>query len=76
MLRKVVSNNNDAMDILYEAAVHEDEQAISRAAPHIPQSLQVNDADSLRIWNACRFVKMGWFSAYEAMYLVDLSVIY
>lgn len=30
------------------------------------------DIDILHIWNACRFVKMGWFTAREAMTLVDL----
>lgn len=29
-------------------------------------------SDVLQVWNACRFVKMGWFSAGEAVYLVDM----
>ncbi|KAJ6004593.1 hypothetical protein N7540_012962 [Penicillium herquei] len=76
ILRKVVSNTNDAMDILYEAAVPEQPQDESEngwaieAAPQIPRIL--TDTDALQIWNACRFVKMGWFSAHEAIRLVDL----
>jgi hypothetical protein len=35
---------------------------------------KVLDASSnvLEIWNACRFVKMGWFSAKEAVLYIDL----
>ncbi|KAJ5609817.1 hypothetical protein N7528_009083 [Penicillium herquei] len=74
ILKTVVSSNNDAMNILYEAAVQDQDrialEAQSDASTRIPRSL--NDTDSLRLWNACRFVKMGWFSAYEAIYFVDL----
>lgn len=74
MLQKVVSSNNDAMNILYEAALLEENQHMvdERAADPascIPRSL--NETDALRIWNACRFVKMGWFSSHEAITLVD-----
>ncbi|KAJ5261328.1 hypothetical protein N7478_011923 [Penicillium angulare] len=63
------------MNILYEAAVQEEDRngpevQSADASRCIPRSL--NDTDSLRLWNACRFVKMGWFSAYEAIYFVDL----
>lgn len=74
MLQKVVSNNNDAMNILYEAALLEEGQHLADERPVnpglcIPRSL--NETDALRIWNACRFVKMGWFSSHEAITLVD-----
>jgi hypothetical protein len=74
MLQKVVSNNNDAMNILYEAAILEEGQHVMDEKPAdsascIPRSL--NETDALRIWNACRFVKMGWFSSHEAITLVD-----
>lgn len=78
MLQKVVSTNNDAMNILFEAALIEEAQSVmhDRSAPEsalcIPRSL--NETDALRIWNACRFVKMGWFSSHEAIALVDLLV--
>lgn len=78
MLQKVVSNNKDAMDILFEAALREEsqqntEQITTAPIPTlVPQRLTTTDA--LQMWNACRFVKMGWFSAHEAMTLVDLSV--
>ncbi|KAJ5983126.1 hypothetical protein N7481_005225 [Penicillium waksmanii] len=76
MLQKVVSNNKDAMDILFEAALREEsqqntEQITTAPIPTlVPQRLTRTDA--LQMWNACRFVKMGWFSAHEAMTLVDL----
>jgi hypothetical protein len=66
------------MNILYEAALIEEGQTVmhERSAPEsalcIPRSL--NETDALRIWNACRFVKMGWFSSHEAITLVDLLV--
>ncbi|KAJ5371268.1 uncharacterized protein N7496_007360 [Penicillium cataractarum] len=75
MLQKVVSNNNDAMNILYEAALLEGINRVNNEMPtadstlSIPRSL--NETDALRIWNACRFVKMGWFSSHEAITLVD-----
>lgn len=78
MLQKVVSSNNDAMNILYEAALPEEgqpvvnERSAAKSASCIPRSL--NETDALRIWNACRFVKMGWFSSHEAITLVDLLV--
>ncbi|CAG7935162.1 unnamed protein product [Penicillium salamii] len=69
VLQKVVSNNSDAMDILFEAALQESTQNARDPAQTAPE---LTDADVLRIWNACRFVKMGWFSAHEAMQLMDL----
>lgn len=27
--------------------------------------------ETLNLWNSCRFVRMGWFAAYEALTLVD-----
>ena len=77
MLQKVVSNNSDAMNILFEAALQESESNNTTGDARITalQSTQLTDADVLRIWNACRFVKMGWFSAHEAMKLMDLYVL-
>lgn len=72
VLQKVVSNNSDAMDILFEAALQESTQNTRDPAQTAPE---LTDADVLRIWNACRFVKMGWFSAHEAMELMDLYVL-
>jgi hypothetical protein len=74
MLQKVVSNNNDTLNILYEAAILEEGQQVMNDRPAdsalcIPRSL--NETDALRIWNACRFVKMVWFSSHEAITLVD-----
>lgn len=57
------------MNILFEAALQESTHDAPRPTQVAPE---LTDADVLRIWNACRFVKMGWFSAHEAMELVDL----
>jgi hypothetical protein len=92
----MVSSENDALNILFEAAtcaepvntfpstsetalnglpaVPEVEGSPGSLQPSTPQlsSIDSIDYDLLRIWNACRFVKMGWFTAHEAMTLVDL----
>ncbi|KAJ5102189.1 hypothetical protein NUU61_004411 [Penicillium alfredii] len=81
VLQKVISNNKDAMNILFEAALQEEsneagrqeERPNPRDISSAPSTIrEVTEPDVLRIWNACRFVKMGWFSAHEAMVLVDL----
>lgn len=74
MLQTVVSNNKDAMNILFEAALREESHHTTgqdRAADRAPR-VHRHWGDALRVWNACRFVKMGWFSAHEAVALVDL----
>lgn len=92
----MVSSENDALNILFEAATCTDpviafpstsEAALNglpsvREVEESPVSLQQStpllssigsiDYDILRNWNASRFVKMGWFTAHEAMTLVDL----
>ncbi|KAJ5127867.1 hypothetical protein N7448_008646 [Penicillium atrosanguineum] len=74
MLQRVVSNNKDAMSILFEAALCEEPRdAPARREPYNTQISQTpNEMDTVQIWNAHRFVKMGWFTAKEAMSLVDL----
>lgn len=78
MLQKVVSNNKDAMDILFEAALLEESQQNTEQPTTAPLPVlapqRLTKTDALQTWNACRFVKMGWFSAHEAMTLVDLLV--
>jgi hypothetical protein len=39
-----------------------------------PAQLSNVSHETLNIWEACRFVKMGWFTAREAVTFVDLSV--
>ncbi|KAH8705052.1 putative C6 transcription factor [Talaromyces proteolyticus] len=41
------------------------------AAPS-PVEISHNDSNSLAVWELCRFVKMGWFTAKEAVTFVDL----
>jgi hypothetical protein len=40
--------------------------------------VRLSDAtqDTLNVWEACRFVKMGWFTAREAVTFIDLCVPY
>jgi hypothetical protein len=40
-----------------------------------PVQLSAVAQDTLNVWEACRFVKMGWFTAREAVTFVDLCVI-
>ncbi|CAG8903485.1 unnamed protein product [Penicillium egyptiacum] len=75
VLETVVSNNNDAMNILFEAALQESNdpsQNMSTTDNSRSVAPEPTNADVLRIWNACRFVRMGWFSAQEAVVLMDL----
>ena len=51
--------------------VEESPSSLQQSTPQL-NSIGSVDYDILRIWNACRFVKMGWFTAHEAMTLVDL----
>jgi len=44
---------------------------VSPAVPRLA-SLSTPEMDVFRIWNACRFVRMGWLSAFEAITYVDL----
>lgn len=96
VLRTMVSSENDALNILFEAAtctepanafpstsktaltgfpsvreVEESPISLQQSTPQL-SSIDSIDYDILRIWNACRFVKMGWFTAHEAMTLADL----
>lgn len=94
----MVSSENDALNILFEAATCTEpintfpstSETVIDSLTSVPEmegspiSLQQStpqlssigsiDYDILRIWNASRFVKMGWFTAHEAMTLVDLYV--
>ena len=79
----MVSSGNDALRILFQAAAGEagsapiDHRDTRQTVPHGSQTafhspLYLPHVDVLRVWDACRFVKMGWFSALEAFTLVDL----
>lgn len=54
----------------YDAAF----ESVTRAIR--PVQLSNTSHETLNIWEACRFVKMGWFTAREAVTFVDLSVFY
>lgn len=44
------------------------------SSPAFVQGISHPDIDVLRVWNAWRFVKMGWLSADDALRLIDLYV--
>lgn len=78
ILKQPVSNSNDALDILFKTARFDSGSSMSTISgcEMLQQKtlVEVPDPEAIRIWNACRFVKMGWFSASEAIDLVNLSV--
>lgn len=92
MLMTVVSNGNDALNLLFEAARHDGRDLdsvrgtdlTSQASDFLTTSpswpVQVPNIASLpelspelaEVWNAYRFVRMGWFSAEEAVWFIDM----
>lgn len=91
MMTTVVSNGNDALNLLFEAAQSDEngknsarvglskDQDSTRqlASPRSPAlgastgSLPELSAELLDTWNAYRFVRMGWLSAEEVVWLLD-----
>ncbi|KAK9571622.1 hypothetical protein V6Z79_001695 [Aspergillus fumigatus] len=84
VLREKVTSGKEALNILFEAAVQQDQAPIvsgteTDKTPQQPSlastSLKIDcisETDVLKIWSGCRFVKMGWFTAREALLYVDL----
>lgn len=94
LMTTVVSNGNDALNLLFEAVQREehddsnphlptaaDEHSIDMTVPPILPMTSF-DATSLPeisneltdTWNAYRFVRMGWLSAAESVWLLDMFV--
>ncbi|KAF2755155.1 hypothetical protein EJ05DRAFT_494195 [Pseudovirgaria hyperparasitica] len=97
VMRTVVSNSKDALDILFQAAEHpnsrtdegqsEDETSATNVQTTTYQTPTASlstfpfthslvttrsSPEVLKTWNACRFVRMGLFSAEEALTYVEL----
>ncbi|KAH7065776.1 C6 transcription factor-like protein [Paraphoma chrysanthemicola] len=92
MVTAVVSNGNDALNLLFEAAQREERDVnsvrggagIDQASPLLTLSptspsaksrtnlLPVLSSEQLEIWNAYRFVRMGWLSAEEIVWLLNM----
>jgi hypothetical protein len=107
VMRTVVSSGNDALNLLFDVASNDREnalQGIEDLAP-VPDS-QMHDGsvresglafadghglgsatpfeksspanlpsyprEMLKVWQSCHFIRMGWLSAREAIYYVDL----
>ncbi|KAL4998698.1 hypothetical protein BDV10DRAFT_201182 [Aspergillus recurvatus] len=79
VLQKQVASGNDALDILFDAAAATHGGSSARVghghgtAPEDTTSpFDVRSEDNvLKIWEGCRFVKMGWFTAEEALLYTD-----
>ncbi|GFG16146.1 transcriptional activator ARO80 [Aspergillus udagawae] len=84
VLREKVTSGNDALKILFDAAVEQVQAPVLSGAEtdETPQQQSlastnlkidcISKTDVLEIWSGCRFVKMGWFTAREALLYVDL----
>lgn len=72
VMRTMISSGSDAMDVLFDPVRH-GPQASSSEAAQTPLTVRVPCSTSPihDVWNACRFVKQGWFSAEEAIFYVD-----
>lgn len=81
--RTLVSSGNDALQLLFRAAEQRDAESPILSGPrsHVPYHSPEESiwrprtqpsAEVLRVWNAFRFTKMGWFTAEEAVVYVDL----
>lgn len=44
----------------------------SKPGPILQEQLSSVTPEILRLWNRCRFVKQGWFTAREAVTYIDL----
>lgn len=44
----------------------------SKPGPILQEQLSSATPEILRLWNRCRFVKQGWFTAREAITYIDL----
>lgn len=92
MMTTMVSNGNDALNLLFEAAQQEERgvngvQVRVAADQHINNatttplsslanlsstSLQELSSELTETWNAYRFVRMGWLSAEEIVWFLDM----
>lgn len=103
MMRTVVANNKDALNLLFEAAQHNQMFAEDDAGyhldtsstidrPSVEEQRSIRDSevtsptaatsrcsafagslmDAVKAWNSCRFVRMGWFTAQEAISYIEL----
>jgi hypothetical protein len=92
MMTTVVSNGNDALNLLFEAAQREERDirgarvpsATDKAAIHAttsPLSSSTNthsaslpelSGELAETWNAYRFVRMGWLSAEEVVWYLEV----
>lgn len=92
MMTTVVSNGNDALNLLFEAAQRE-ERDVNGARVPVPIEQHATNAASTPLssvanlssnmlpdlsneltdtWNAYRFVRMGWLSAQEIVWYLDM----
>lgn len=75
VLQKKATSGHDALNILFDAAVQE-----KKGLPTPSTITRIDTTDNsedavLKTWEGCRFVKGGWFTAKDAVLLVDLLVV-
>lgn len=77
ILQKKVTSGHDALDILFDAAVQERGLPTPSTITSIdttPNPTDDSEDAVLKTWEGCRFVKGGWFTAKDAVLLMDLLV--
>lgn len=91
MMTTVVSNGNDALNLLFEAAQQEErgvngarvpvatdqhDNATTSPLPSVADmslnALPELSSELIDTWNAYRFVRMGWLSAQEIVWYLDM----
>ncbi|KAL2837959.1 hypothetical protein BJY01DRAFT_39035 [Aspergillus pseudoustus] len=75
VLQKHVASGNDAFDILFDAAAQTKSSGPDGRQGTVSEPaaspFHARSENVLAIWEGCRFVKMGWFTAEEALLYTD-----
>lgn len=79
VLQKQVASGNDALNILFDAAAQAGSAGVrapqTTVSADTASPFDVRSEDNvLKVWEGCRFVKMGWFTAEEALLYTDWLV--
>lgn len=88
VVSSMVTGPGDALEILFDAAKVGNASSLPMGQPHgvLPQleftshpipvvsQLSYPHDDVLDLWDRCRFVRQGWFTAQEAVTYIDLYV--
>jgi hypothetical protein len=88
VVASMVTGPSDALDILFDAASHPSAHEVRPEHASLPKldfssshpipvikELSYPDDSVLDLWDTCRFVRQGWFTAQEAVTYVDLYAV-